>query len=203
MTYPFFLSTISAQSRNNEFLTIKTVVRKTHQNNGHTGSSCLDKAVLAQGGGGVPILSPDDHPNPSQGQEKGFGKKLSFNKFQVPPNSPKNSSVRASGGPMTRAPRQIRGSPWVLEYTYCHQMITENHPRGTRKVPEKVKFSGATKTTKTITISGPSRAPWPRPHGPSGHYVGPHGRSSTRIVTKRPSTPIPMVTKGFQKKSYF
>ena len=54
MTQPFFPCTISAQSRNNEFLTIKTVVRKTHQNNGHTGSSCLDKAVLAQrGGGGV------------------------------------------------------------------------------------------------------------------------------------------------------
>ena len=55
MTQPFFPCTISAQSRNNEFLTIKTVVRKTHQNNGHTGSSCLDKAVLAQGGGGVLI----------------------------------------------------------------------------------------------------------------------------------------------------
>ena len=53
MTQPFFPCTISAQSRNNEFLTIKTMVRKTHQNNGDTGSSCLDKAVLAQGGGGV------------------------------------------------------------------------------------------------------------------------------------------------------
>ena len=52
MTQPFFPRTISAQSRDNEFLTVKTVVRKTHQNNGHTGSSCLDKAVLAQGGGG-------------------------------------------------------------------------------------------------------------------------------------------------------
>ena len=53
MTQPFFPCTISAQSRNDEFLTIKTMVRKTHKNNGHTGSSCLDKAVLAQGGGGV------------------------------------------------------------------------------------------------------------------------------------------------------
>ena len=52
MTQPFFPCTISVQSRNNEFLTIRTVVRKTHQNNGHTGSSCLDKAVLAQSGGG-------------------------------------------------------------------------------------------------------------------------------------------------------
>ena len=53
MTQPFLPCTISAQSRNNEFLTTKTVVRKPHQNNGHTGSSCLDKAVLVQGGGGV------------------------------------------------------------------------------------------------------------------------------------------------------
>ena len=58
MTQPFFPCTISAQSRNNEFLTIKTVVRKPHQNNGHTGSSCLDKAVLAQrGGGGTAVLA--------------------------------------------------------------------------------------------------------------------------------------------------
>ena len=55
MTQPFFPCAISARSRNNEFLTIKTVVRKPHQNNGHTGSSCLDKAVLAQGGGGVQV----------------------------------------------------------------------------------------------------------------------------------------------------
>ena len=58
MTQPFFPCTIRAQSRNNEFLTIKSVVRKTHQNNGYTGSSCLDKAVLAQGGGGYPPSLP-------------------------------------------------------------------------------------------------------------------------------------------------
>ena len=56
MTQPFFPCTISAQSRNNEFLTIKTMVRKTHQNNGHTGSLCLDKAVLAQAGGGGSMM---------------------------------------------------------------------------------------------------------------------------------------------------
>ena len=65
MTQPFFPCTISAQSRNNEFLTIKTVVRKTHQNNGHTGSSCLDKAVLAQrGGGGKTGVLPADPCGP-------------------------------------------------------------------------------------------------------------------------------------------
>ena len=52
MTQPFFQCTMSAKSRSNEFLNIKTLVRKTHHNNGHTGSSCLDKAVPPQGGGG-------------------------------------------------------------------------------------------------------------------------------------------------------
>ena len=61
MTQPLFPCTISAQSRNDEFMNIKTVVRKTHENNGHTGSSCLDNAVLAQGRGGYGSLV---QPNP-------------------------------------------------------------------------------------------------------------------------------------------
>ena len=36
---------------------------------------------------------------------------------------------------------------------------------------------------------------WLGLHGPSGHYMGPHGCPSTRIVTK--SSPIP--SKGQQK----
>ena len=52
MTQPLFPSTISTQSRSTKFLTIKTVVRKIHQNDGQTSAWCLDKAVLAQGGGG-------------------------------------------------------------------------------------------------------------------------------------------------------
>ena len=69
MTQPFFPYTISAQSRNNEDLTIKTVVRKTHQNNGHTGSWCLDKAVLAQGGRGTSPL-PSRVPTAERTQVK-------------------------------------------------------------------------------------------------------------------------------------
>ena len=42
---------------------------------------------------------------------------------------------------------------------------------------------------------------WLGLHGPTGHYVGPRGCSSTRIVTKSSPTPIPGVTKGFWKKS--
>ena len=46
MTQPLFPSTISTQSRSAKH---KTCGQK---NDGHTGSRCLDKAVLAQGGGG-------------------------------------------------------------------------------------------------------------------------------------------------------
>ena len=30
--------------------------------------------------------------------------------------------------------------PWVLKYLYCHQLINQTHPRGNRRVLEKVKF---------------------------------------------------------------
>ena len=34
------------------------------------------------------------------------------------------------------------------------------------------------------TISKLLGGPWLGLDGPSGHYVGPHGRSSTRVITK-------------------
>ena len=40
-------------------------------------------------------------------------------------------------------------------------------------------------------------------HRPSGHHVGPHGCSSTRIVTKSSPKPIPGATEGFAKKANF
>ena len=45
--------------------------------------------------------------------------------------------------------------------------------------------------------------PWLGLDGPSGHYVGPHGCSSTRIVTKSSPKPIPGATEGFRKKAKF
>ena len=49
---PFFPSTVGTQSCSAKFLTMTTVVRKSQKNDGQTGSWCLDKAVLAQDGGG-------------------------------------------------------------------------------------------------------------------------------------------------------
>ena len=48
-----------------------------------------------------------------------------------------------------------------------------------------------------------SEGPWHGLHRLSGHNVGPHGCSSTRIVTKSSPTPIPGATEGFPKKANF
>ena len=34
----------------------------------------------------------------------------------------------------------LHGSPWVLKYPYCHQLITQTHPRGNERVSEKVEM---------------------------------------------------------------
>ena len=50
MKQPLFPSTIGTQSHFACFLIVKAVVRKFGKSDGQTGSRCLDKAVLAQGG---------------------------------------------------------------------------------------------------------------------------------------------------------
>ena len=52
MIKPTFPSTSEAQSHNVKFLTIKTVVRKFHQNDGNTGSCAYTRQCLRKGGGG-------------------------------------------------------------------------------------------------------------------------------------------------------
>ena len=42
-------------------------------------------------GAQVPVLSPNDHPNPSEGQQKGFKKIGNVKNFQVSLNSLRNS----------------------------------------------------------------------------------------------------------------
>ena len=51
--------------------------------------------------------------------------------------------------------------------------------------------------------SGAFGGPWPGLHGPSGHYMGPDGCSSTRNVTKWSSKPIQKATEGAWGKSLF
>ena len=53
MKQPLFPSTIATQLHFAYFLAVKAVVRKFSKSDCQTGSWCLDKAVLAQEGGGV------------------------------------------------------------------------------------------------------------------------------------------------------
>ena len=56
---------------------------------------------------------------------------------------PTNSNFGAFGGPMapaTWAKGPLFGSPWVLKYLYCHQMITQTHPKGDGTVSEKIEL---------------------------------------------------------------
>ena len=56
---------------------------------------------------------------------------------------PTNSNFEAFGGGAWRGlhwPSSHCGSPWVLKYLYCHQMITQTHSRGDRRGLEKVQL---------------------------------------------------------------
>ena len=66
---------------------------------------------------------------------------------------PTNSSFEAFGGPMDRArwaQWPLRGPSWALKYSYCHQMITQSHPRGNR-FQKKSKCEKSSSVTKQPT----------------------------------------------------
>ena len=117
-----------------------------------------------------------------------------------------NSKFEAFGGPMARARRvqwPLHGCPWVPKYPYCHQMIPQTHPRGDKRVSEKGelwKSCRCHQTAYTTAISDLFRGPCLGLYGLGSHCVGPHGCSSTRIVTKSSPKPVPGATKGFRKK---
>ena len=94
-------------------------------------------------GAQVPVLSLNHHPNPCQGQQKGFGRRRISEILRVSLNSLHHGNFGAFGG------------PWLGLY------------------------------------------------GLGSHYVGPHGCSSTRTVTKSSPKPIPGATEGFPKKANF
>ena len=51
----------------------------------------------------LPVLSPNDHPNPSQVRRTGFGNGQTLTKSQVTLNNLNNSNFGAFGGAMARA----------------------------------------------------------------------------------------------------
>ena len=68
---------------------------------------------------------------------------------------PMERNFGALGGAMARRTwayyRPLRGSPWVLKYPYCHHIITQNHPRGDRRVSDKGNFS----KNSQVPLQGP------------------------------------------------
>ena len=58
----------------------------------------------------VSVLSPNDHPNPSQGQQKGLFEN------QVPRNSRNNGNFGAFGLPMARATWHGPSGPYMGPY---------------------------------------------------------------------------------------
>ena len=83
----------------------------------------------------VPAWPPNDHPNPSQGRQKGFRNSHILKKIQVLSNIQNNSNFGAFGGARTRA-------TWAPKHPHCNQMITQTHPGADRRILEKVEFSG-------------------------------------------------------------
>ena len=74
----------------------------------------------------APILSPNDHPNPSRGDRR-VSEKLNFQKkIEVQVDSQNNSNFRAFGGRMAWAICCVcsHGS------SCCNQMTTLTHPQG-------------------------------------------------------------------------
>ena len=58
---------------------------------------------------------------------------LIFEHFQVPLNSLRNSILGASRGSRYMGLAAIMCAPWVLNYPYCHRMITQTDSNGRQR----------------------------------------------------------------------
>ena len=131
-----------------------------------------------------------------------------WKKFQVPRNYQHNSNFGAFGGahgPDYMAWRSLCGSPWVLKYPYCHQMITQTHPRAKEGFPKMSnfrKFSCATKLPTQQQLrpfwGGMARDTWAYQPLRASPWVFkyPHGH---QMITQTQ----PGLMEGFQKKPSF
>ena len=88
-----------------------------------SGYMCLAATMWVPMCAQVPVLSPNDHPHPPWGRQKGFGQSQSLKNFQVPLHSLTNlKTARARGrlgvpggselGPLPR----VRGSIYKKEF---------------------------------------------------------------------------------------
>ena len=93
-------------------------------------------------GAQVPILSPNDHPDPSQGQQEGFAKTKIPKNFQVPSNNLNTAISGLSGGPWPglHGPSGHCVGPHGCSKPYCHQMTTQTNPGGIEGFWKKPNF---------------------------------------------------------------
>ena len=95
----------------------------------------------------------------------------------------------------TWAWRLLRGSPWVLKYPYCHQMITQTHPRGDGQVSEKIEFSENCQVTlNSLTSVKTAKSSLARGH------VGGGGGGATGGTRSWDPGPPPWVRGSIYKK---
>ena len=139
---------------------------------------CLDKAVHAQGGGGVPRVRTQD-PHHWLGcpctTKKGI-QNMSLNRQTVATIRKKiltKNPQKTSLSGLPRGPWGYRG----LEATTWVPMVS-GVPRGDRRVSGKVKFFEFFQVPLNslhIAMPGLSGSLWPGLHAASGHYVGSQG----------------------------
>ena len=85
-------------------------------------------------GAPVPVLSPNDHPKPSQRQQKGFGKSQIFNNFQEPQKGLKKSNSGAFGGPAASM-RVLMGARVPVLSAHDHPNPSQRRQKGFGKSP--------------------------------------------------------------------
>ena len=87
-------------------------------------------------GAHVPVLSPNDHPNPSQEQQKGFGESGNVKNFQVSLKILRNSNFGAFGGPWHGLQRGLAATAWGSMGAQVPVLSPNDHPnpsQGQRK----------------------------------------------------------------------
>ena len=104
-------------------------------------------------GAKVPVLSPNDYPNPSQGQHKVFRKIRNLNNFHITTNQPKRQQF------------------WARLLFSSLGLCAEVEGRG-KGADES---SGTPSPHVNNSYFEAFGGPWRGLHGPSGYYMGPYG----------------------------
>ena len=148
-------------------------------------------------------------PKPIPGATRGFPKQSNFGNLASVTKQPTQQQFRGFWGAHGSGYMGVAATTWVPMGAQVPALSLNHHPnssQGRRKgFRKKANFGNLPGVTKQLTqaISRLLGGPWLGLYGLGGHYVGPHGCSSTRIVTKSSPKPIPGATEGFPKQWNF